>query len=168
MGIPVKIRFCLVVILAAIVAPWAESADAQTPPESLLVVAREVVTLSGAEDNMRNMMQTLAPAMEADIIARGAPRALAVRFSELFIEEFESEVPQVLELAAVAYAGAFTEQQLIDLRDFYRTPTGQALRERTPELTQAMTRAGMIIGQQAGQRVLARLQAEQGSSPQAP
>ena len=139
---------------------WSGAAAAQTPPESRLVIAREIVELSGGTDTMLAMMDAMAPAMRADMRQRGVSEEFAARFTELFIEEFRTELPRIVELTAIAYAGAFSEAELTDMRSFWGSASGQALRHQSPELTRAMTQAGMLIGADASARVIARLEAE--------
>jgi len=47
---------------------------------------------------------------------------------------------------AELYAGAFTEEELREMTDFYRTPTGQKLARATPQLS--------LLGAQLGERVM--------------
>jgi hypothetical protein len=152
-------RTFLLLALAACLL-WPGAARAQTPPEARMAIAREIVELSGGTDTMLAMMDTMAPAMQADMRSRGVPEEFAARFTRLFIEEFRAELPRIVELTAIAYAGAFSEAELADMRDFWGSSSGQALRQRSPELTRAMTQAGMLIGAEASARVAARIEAE--------
>lgn len=133
-------------------------ARAQTPSEEQLTVAREVVALTGGEATAHTMMDTMRPMMLADLQSRGVPNDFAERYVELFIEEFRAEVPRMLELSAVAYAGAFSLQQLQEIRAFFSSETGRAVAARTPELTAAMSRAGALIAEEIAPRVLARME----------
>lgn len=156
----IRIIQSIAACVAAACLLWPGAALAQTPPESRMVIAREIVELSGGTDTMLAMMDTMAPAMKADMRGRGVSEELAARFTDLFIEEFRAELPRIVELTAIAYAGAFNETELADMRNFYASPSGQALRQRSPELTRAMTQAGMLIGAEASARVAARIEAE--------
>lgn len=145
----------------------AAPAGAQTSAYSAehLALAREVVTAAGSEDILAEMTNGLAPQLAAEISAAGADQAVAARYVDIFLEEFAAEAPQILELTAIAYAGAFNEAQLRDLLVFYRSDTGRALVAKLPELTVAMTRAGSMIGAQVAERAAIRLQAENGRAP---
>lgn len=63
----------------------------------------------------------------------------------------------MLELGAIAYANKFTDQELIDLAAFLRTPSGRAWAENQNEIAAAMMQAGMLVGQEVAARVLERV-----------
>jgi hypothetical protein len=136
------------------------TARAQTPSEESLVVAREVVVLAGGEAAAHAMMETMRPMMLADLRSRGVPQDFAERYVVLFIEEFRVEMPRLNELSAIAYAGAFTLEQLREMRAFFGSETGRALAAHAPELTAAMTRAGALIAEDIAPRVIARMESE--------
>lgn len=137
----------------------------QAPSEEALVIAREVVLLTGGESAMQDMVESVRPMMLADLTGRGMSPERAERYLTIFIQEFQSEFPRIIELAAIAYAGAFSIQQLEEIRAFYQTETGQAVVERTPELTMAMMRAGMLIAEEITPRVIERFTDEPPASP---
>jgi uncharacterized protein len=149
-----------IVCIAVAAALWTSPSSAQTPSAESLAVAREVVVLTGGEDAMRTMMDTMRPMMLEDLRGRGLPQDVAERYVTLFIEEFDRETPRIIELSAVAYAGAFSLEELREIRAFFRTDTGRAVAERTPELMSAMTRAGALIAEEIAPRVVARMQSE--------
>jgi len=144
------------------------AAHAQTHSEEQLALAREVVELSDARTAMRDMLDMMAPQMADQIVASGASREYANRFVELFLQEFEAEAPRLLELVSIAYAGELTAEQLRDVRDFYASPSGRALIGSMSAINTAMSRAGMIMGEEMGQRALARMEAERGRRPENP
>ena len=80
------------------------------------------------------------------------------RFVTMFIEEFRQEAPEFIELGAIAYANAFTDEELRGIAAFLRTPAGHAMVEHQGEIAAAMARAGAVIGEQAAARVAARMQ----------
>lgn len=159
------VRTLFVAIAALVMVSGA--ASAQAPSETNLNLAREIVTLSGAGDNARAGYASMAPMMLDQMRRSGMGGEDAERLVELMAEEFEATIPEILELVAIAYAGAFTEQQLTELRDFYRSETGQALRRQTPEITMALARAGEIFGREAAERAVERWrrEREQGRRP---
>ncbi len=135
-------------------------AQEATYTDAHLALAREVVLEVGTEAMLNDMMAQMAPTMADQIVASGADRAVAERFVVIFLEEFAAEAPRIIELTAIAYAGAFTEPQLRDIQNFYRSPTGQVMVERMPEMTTAMMRAGTMLGEDVAQRAVQRLIAE--------
>jgi uncharacterized protein len=124
-------------------------------------IARAVIELAGSADRMEVMLDTMLPAVvESARVQGGLGEAQARRYGELFAEEFRSDMPAIIDMSAAAYAEAFSEAELTDMRTFFASPTGQALRARGSELTASMTRAGMVVGERASARAIARLRRE--------
>lgn len=158
--------FAAFLTLGAAAPAMAQTAPTYTPAQ--LALAREVVALSGAEEMMRAQLRALAPQMAEQIVAAGRPRAFAERYVAVFLEEFDADAPRVLELGAVAYADAFTEQELLDLRTFYNSPTGRAFVQKGAAIGDAMTQVGLVIGAEVGARALQRMERERGPQTQNP
>ena len=132
---------------------------AQQPqsPERL-ALAREVMMLSGGEAAFTGVMETMRPMMIQDLRQRGLTEDVAQRFVTMFIEEFMKDAPEFIELGAIAYANAFTDEELRGIATFLRTPAGRAMVDRQTEIAAAMARAGAVLGEQAAARVAARMQ----------
>jgi hypothetical protein len=153
---------------AAMLMLGAGAAHAQEArPDRELALAREIIELGKSIETMNALMATMTPAMVDQYRAQGMSEALAERLVQIFLEEFAAEQDAIIELTAVAYADRFTEQQLVDIRDFLASPSGREYSAAGPELTAAMSRAGMIIGEEVGLRAAARLrqERERGSDP---
>ena len=138
----------------------------ERPSEERLTLAREVMVLSGGERAFRDMMDQMRPMMLQDMRASGVSEQNADHIIDMFVEEFGAEAPRLIELGALAYADAFTDQELRDMAAFLRTPSGQAMIEHQAEIAGAMMRAGMLVGQEVGARVVER--ARQSPPPHTP
>jgi uncharacterized protein len=158
----------LVVAFACVLAGPARAQEQATYSDAHLALARDVVLSAGTEEMLNDMMRRMAPTMADQIVAGGADRAFAERFVEIFLEEFAAEAPRIIELTAIAYAGAFNESQLRDIQAFYQSPTGRAFVEQAPEMTAAMMRAGTMLGEDVALRALQRLSAERQQPPMNP
>lgn len=132
------------------------AAFAQAPPESRMVLAREVMMLSGGEQAFNDMVEQIRPMMIQDMRAAGATEEAAQHVYSLMVEEFAREAPRFVELGAIAYANAFTDQELVDIAAFLRTPAGRSMVENQAEIAGAMMQAGTILGQEVAMRVLER------------
>lgn len=155
-------------LLGAILAWATMSAGAfaqQTHSSERLALAREVMLLSGGEAAFTGTMEAMRPIMIQDLRQRGVSEDVAQRFVAAFIEEFRKEAPQFMELGAIAYASAFTDEELRAMADFLRTPAGRAMVERQADIAGAMARAGVLIGEEVGARVAARMNAAQPHRP---
>jgi hypothetical protein len=148
------------------VCAWAalSGAAAAQHSERELALAREILVLSRSVETMNAMMDTMAPGITADFRSRGVSERDAARMTELFLEEFAAEHDGIIELTAIAYAESFNEEQLTDIRDFLASPSGRAMSAAQPELSAALARAGMVIGEEAGVRAAQRLLDERGEN----
>lgn len=145
----------LLAVLSALVLVLAGAARADDA--SRLAVAREVVQLSGAEQQVHRMIDVMEPVF-VNSIRSTYPQDQAQRLGRLFVEELNAEIPALLEDAAAAYAQALSEEDLIAMREFYRSPAGQHMVQSLPVVSAALQRAGGAAGQAAGQRAVQRLQ----------
>ena len=74
---------------------------------------------------------------------------------------FEGGKPELMAFVTQIYAARFTQAEIEDLTQFYRTPTGQKYLAELPALTQKAVafgqqwgeRLGKIAGQRWGERV---------------
>lgn len=132
---------------------------ARADDASRLAVAREVVQLSGAEQQVRRMVDIMEPLFVSSV--RSAyPEDQAQRLGQLFVEELNAEIPSMIEDAAAAYAHALSEEDLVAMREFYRSPAGQHMVQSLPAVSAALQSAGAAAGQAAGQRAAQRLHDE--------
>jgi hypothetical protein len=131
-----------------------------------MVLAREVMMLSGGESAFNDMVVQIRPIIIQDMRTNGASQETAERVYALMVEEFAREAPRFVEAGAIVYANAFTDQELRDIAVFLRTPAGQSMIENQAEIAGAMMQAGMIIGQEVALRVIER--ARQTPAPYTP
>jgi hypothetical protein len=121
--------------------------------------ARELIALleiSKQFDQMQDQMQaTFSGLFEPEGLSEGE-RAIRERFDERMLvvtqEELGSEKieAQMVEL----YSVYFSEQELIDIIDFHRTPTGQRMIETTPMIMEE----SMMFFQEGVMRLTPRIQ----------
>ena len=134
---------------------------AQAPPsEERLALAREVMVLAGGEASFTGMINAMRPLTEQQLRSHGLSEEAVQRAWAIMVEEFVKEAPQFVELGAIAYANAFTDEELRGMAEFFRSPAGRAMVAHQTEIATAMAHAGMIIGRDVGLRVAARLEDE--------
>jgi len=147
------IRIVLGAILAATLALGPSAA--QTPAPDSLAAARELVTTMRMTDQLKAVLPVVMQGMRPAIVQN---RPDVER-------EYDAMLPTMLEIAnqrmagyvddmAAIYARNFTADELGQLTAFYKTPTGQKLLAKMPDLT----RQSMVAGQQFGQALAADLQ----------
>lgn len=148
-----------VIALALGVAFWApQPAWAQ---ETKAELAREVMVLMDVEATLVDMMDTLAP-----IIAGGSVNDLELtpseegRLTELLREEFRNGTPSMVGRIAEAFAEHISEADLRNIRDFLRTPSGQAMVATQGQLDVVMEREGQQFGMRVALQAFTRLMEE--------
>lgn len=65
-------------------------------------------------------------------------------------QKVAARINELMEAVVVIYSSNFSAQELRDPTAFYKTPTGQKLRQKTPALTQQTMIAGQKFGQSTG------------------
>ncbi|MEO9650889.1 MAG: DUF2059 domain-containing protein [Roseobacter sp.] len=75
---------------------------------------------------------------------------------EEFVDEF---VKSMQEQSASIYLDNFTDQQLLDIAEFFKTESGQAYLSMTPTLMQEGAQLGQKAGEEAGANVAGRVAA---------
>jgi len=131
-------------------------AQDRSSPERL-ALARDVMLLSGGEAAFTGMMDQLRPVMLQDFRSRGVSEQTANHLIDFMMQEFAVEAPRFVELGAIAYADAFTEDELRAIADFLRTPAGRSMIEHQAEIAGAMAQAGMVIGEEIAARMIERM-----------
>lgn len=122
---------------AAVLAPVGAIAQPAQPSPRQMELARDILRATGAEEtydaSLRNMF---GPMFRETSSMTGSPAtaARAQAFTDSITEAVIRMKPRMLDLSATVYAQTFSEQELAEMLAFYRTPLGQTMARRTPEL----------------------------------
>lgn len=119
------------------VCPGAVWAQASTASPRQVALARDVIEASGQRESLAMMMRT-GLAQIAEATAKSLPpekQASSRAGSEAMQATMAKFSPRIVDLSADAYARTFSEQELTQILAFQRSPVGQAMRAKTPELT---------------------------------
>jgi|CXWL01.1.fsa_nt_gi hypothetical protein len=159
-----------VAVLSFVSPAHAQKADTQPGAApavaSNLDLAREVVRASGSAETAQRILQGSREPFIANVQRGGSyNQADAERLWDLFMEEVEVELPVLIDGFARLYAETFTAEQLVDMRDFYTSPSGRALVAQLPDFAIAGQAAGYNMGAQAGTRAEQRFRAERAQGP---
>ena len=153
--------------LALLLAGSATSARADDP--SRLKLARELVVVTHTVDNTRKLMPTFMGQMR-DMLVKTDPThtkdidAILQRSSQ----RLDDQLASFADLAAEVYAREFSEEDLQAVLDFDKSPAGQHLIDKQPEITQAMVKVGQQWGQMIAQQVIADYQKEKAAGVPSP
>ncbi len=84
------------------------------------------------------------------------------RFWKDVSTEMHQTTKELVEMYAPAYVNHFTQQDLVGMAEFYRTPLGKKMAAETPQLMQETMQIGAewgrALGERLGQRMLERQQ----------
>jgi hypothetical protein len=143
------VRILLGLLLPAYLLISGSVAAAQSSPQEL---GEAVIRESGAEgvliQSVENMGPVLIQSFRANIPDLTEPEGDLIM--AYFVEEIRVLMPDFVSEVGAVYAENFTAEELQDILDFYRSPTGQKLNERLPVLTQA----GQAVGERLGERAM--------------
>ncbi|MDF2766718.1 MAG: hypothetical protein K0S81_3713 [Rhodospirillales bacterium] len=130
-------------VLALLWQAPARAGESSFDPERL-AVAREIIEASGAnaltEQVLRSVSAQIATLIQQYNPERGA--AVADIIDAVVLPEASRRIPEATEAMARLYAERFTAEELQDVVDFYRTPTGRKLVALSPELFVEAQRVG--------------------------
>ncbi|WP_421792194.1 DUF2059 domain-containing protein [Hyphobacterium sp.] len=133
------------------------AAQAQDNRQAL---AEQVVRESGADSMMIQTIQATSPliieAFRADVPDLTQPEGEMI--VGYFIDEIRTLMPQFIAEISAIYAQNFTEEELQQLLDFYRSPVGQRLIEVQPQIATQAQVVGERLGQQAMTNAMPQIQ----------
>lgn len=110
---------------------------ASSPPSSAerLRLARAVFEAQGGLSNISAALDRVMDAMPANMPGDSADAAAGRKAARAIMQDVMRQfLPKILDAEAEVYAETFDEHQLGDILAFYQSPTGQALRQKLPEL----------------------------------
>jgi hypothetical protein len=134
------------------------SAPAQSPssPPSpdTLAAAHELLEAMHAADIVKNFLPTVMTAMKPAIVQnRPDVERDYDAIMPLLLKRANERLDEMLDRMAPIYAKNFTVAELKDITAFYRSPTGQKLIARLPNIS----KESFAVGQQFGREIAAEL-----------
>jgi hypothetical protein len=128
---------------------------------SRLRLANEVVAAMDVTETINGLFDTMSPMIASQAASEmRLTRSEEARLAELLSEEFRVATPDLLAAVARVYADNVSEQHLEQIRDFLRSPAGQAMSANQGQVQSAMEREGQTIGIQVASRALGRFASE--------
>ncbi len=147
-------------IIAALVLLLAGSAGAARADDaSRLALARDLVAVTHTVDNTRKMMPTFMGQMRDMLVKMDPTHTKDIEvILQRSSQKLDSQLASFADLAAEVYAREFSEEDLQAVLAFDKTPAGQHLIDKQPEISQAMVKVGQQWGQMVAQQVIADYQ----------
>lgn len=140
-------------------AAWAQGTPAPAPaqpaaPAPVITEAsrREARALGeklGWESQVRGIINTLRTAIIVNMAqANGKqPQEMIAVVDDLLMPDFVADAPALQAMIVDAWAGAFTGDELRNLRNFYNTPLGEKLLRTIPQLNNVINQSGQVWAQ---------------------
>ena len=136
-------KLLLLIIVSAI------STTAFTQPDSARKHARQLLEIMGSAKLADQMMSTMVASYREQL--PDVPAA----FWDNFLKEANTE--ELLDLIIPIYVKHFTDKELVQLINFYKTPLGQKVVSTLPIITQESYAAGEGWGRKLGEKVAKKL-----------
>lgn len=120
-----------------------------------LAAAREAIEASGAVATMTAVLPAIVQQV-SDLIVQTRPEAEEAMkvIGPKMVEIFSGRAADMSDDAAKLYAEAFTLTELRAMTTFYRSPEGQAVVRKLPQVSQQLLVLGNEWGKRLGQDVL--------------
>lgn len=146
------LRQAFVSILALSIVCGANFAQAQQSRREVL--AEELNRITNQEAQAMEFVEQGIPALMGRFktVNPQIPETAWKVFTETMVDEFRRELPSFGRTIMKFWNDNFTEDELQNLVDFYKTPTGQKLAQKRPALAAASRSAGQVWGQEVGRR----------------
>jgi uncharacterized protein len=140
--------------LAFVAVLHASPVAAQPAPDDALLAARELIAVTRATEQIKQMLPTIMQALKPAIV-QGRPQVERDfdAVMPLLLDAVGSRIGEMVDQMASVYARNFTPDEMRQLVAFYRGPLGQKFLEKMPTVMQE----SMSVGQAFGQRIAGEL-----------
>lgn len=120
--------------------------------------ARALGEKLGWESQVRGIINTLRTAIIVNLaqVNGRQPQDMIGVVDDLLIPEFVNDASTLHAMIVEAWAGAFTSDELRNLRTFYNTPLGEKLLRTIPQLNAAINQTGQTWAQKLFQQAQAK------------
>ena len=119
-----------------------------------LRAAREMVRLSGSVETMRKSFPAILEQIRPVLAKQGANQKTIDELMVRFSARLETEVGSYADQLASVYARELSEEDLKNLAEFYKSPTGQRWSAKQPAIISEVKTIGTGLGEQIAREVL--------------
>ncbi len=144
-----RIRTIFAGVLASACLPAMAMAQTAPPPSAhQLELAKRVMNDVGGEKMVDQIMNAMMGSMTAQM-ANGQSKDIQEKNRTVIVPALQATMsrvmPKLMDLVTVSYAQTFSEQELTDIDAFYRSPSGQSMIAKMPQMmTSTMQAMGPI------------------------
>ena len=145
-------------VALALAVSWPGAALPQSPAPDAVAAAKELIIASKMAEQMNQMLPQIMQQLKP-LVVKGNP--LAERDFDALMPVISAAMNTHLEAyinsGAQIYARHFTADEMRQVTDFYRTPIGQKLLQKLPQVMQETMAVGQQLGQAVAQDVQKRM-----------
>jgi uncharacterized protein len=158
-----KIILCGIALATGLVAAMATGSPAATPAApkddpAKIALAHRILVETHADANTTEAIDVMLSQM-VNALKQSQPEAtekVLERFRTLVRAIFVTNLPKLEDLQARIWARHFSESDLRELADFYKTPLGQRVTAETPKIMKEMSPAMFAWGQAISAQAMAQ------------
>ncbi|MFC6788192.1 DUF2059 domain-containing protein [Methylobacterium komagatae] len=141
-------------------APATAAPAAPTYSANHLALAREVMLSSGIARSFDSIIPSFADQIRKQAITRPEIQKDLEEVLTAIQPEMELQKQRLIDIAARTYAAKFTEAELTDIANFFRSPAGKRYVEMQPALLDEMVRAMQGWTEEVSEYIMVRVRAE--------
>ena len=135
-------------------------AAAQEPSKTAIATAKEVLTAKGANSMYAPLVSGV---IETKVVLLQSNPMLGKDLNEVATKlhaDYASRSAEILNEVAKIYASRFTEQELKDALNFYKSPLGRKLVVEEPNILDQSMRTAQTWAENLSQEIIAKMRAE--------
>ena len=141
-------------------APTAAAPAAPAYSANHLALAREVMLSSGIARSFDSIIPSFADQIRKQAITRPEIQKDLEEVLTAIQPEMELQKQRLIDIAARTYAAKFSEAELTDIANFFRSPAGKRYVEMQPALLDEMVRAMQGWTEEVSEYIMVRTRAE--------
>ncbi|MGC5778414.1 DUF2059 domain-containing protein [Methylobacterium sp. NFXW15] len=141
-------------------APATAAPAAPTYSANHLALAREVMLSSGIARSFDSIIPSFADQIRKQAITRPEIQKDLEEVLIAIQPEMELQKQRLIDIAARTYAAKFSEAELTDIANFFRSPAGKRYVEMQPALLDEMVRAMQGWTEEVSEYIMVRVRAE--------
>lgn len=141
-------------------APTAAAPSAPAYSANHLALAREVMLSSGIARSFDSIIPSFADQIRKQAITRPEIQKDLEEVLIAIQPEMELQKQRLIDIAARTYAAKFSEAELTDIANFFRSPAGKRYVEMQPALLDEMVRAMQGWTEEVSEYIMVRTRAE--------
>jgi len=136
-------------------------AKKQAPDAAQIKAARQLMTVTGAENSFRSILAVMGAQITNVVIQQNKGKEKKVRkILNPILADAASKREEMVSQAALIYARKFSIAEMQEITRFYKSPVGRKLVAQLPQIMQESMRIGQSVSQKIGADIIRRFKDE--------